>query len=48
MLPLRGKVIPLGTVWDNGVTFWQSFIPKMTRISIKIGYIWPILSGEVA
>ena len=41
-------MIPLGTVWDNGVTFWQSFIPKMTRISIEIGYIWPILSGEVA
>ena len=41
-------MIPLGTVWDNGVTFWQSFIPKMTGISQEIGYIWPIPSGEVA
>ena len=38
MLPLRGRMIPLGTVWDNGVTFgchlylkWQELFKKWAR-----------------
>ena len=38
MLPLRGWVIPLGTIWDNGVTFgvhlypkWQELVKKWAR-----------------
>ena len=31
--------------WGN---LWRSFVPKMTRISQEMGYIWPIPSGEVA
>ena len=35
MLPLRGWVIPLGTIWDNGVTFGVHLYPKCQELVKK-------------
>ena len=32
ILPLRGWVIPLGTIWDNGVTFGVHLYPKCQEL----------------